>query len=319
MTSAADTQRVASDPAASVFVSAHAGTGKTKLLIDRLLRLMLAGADPAQILCLTYTKAAAAEMAIRLQRRLGRWVTLPDAELDRAFADLDVPATAKSRQMARALFARVLDLPGGMRIGTIHAFCQSLLKRFPLEAQISPHFQLVEPADARATLEQAREVALPLADPDALTALAGLVSADGFAGLVATLESYRDRLAGALALSPAALQDALRRAAGITSRDEASLFAGAVVWPDELPLRGQLTLAAHHGSDSVRDRATRLLDWLALPADLRAEHWGEWVGEFLLADGSPRGASIFANKKCADQYPAIILPGRTGAHRGGAG
>lgn len=114
-------QGEASDPGASVFVSASAGSGKTKLLIDRLLRLMLprpapdargdgagdllAGADPARIQCLTFTKAAAAEMAIRLQKRLGSWVTLPDASLDRELAFLSVPPCEATRRAARELFA----------------------------------------------------------------------------------------------------------------------------------------------------------------------------------------------------------------------
>src|SRR6185312_17115968 len=117
----------ASDPAVSVFVAASAGSGKTKLLTDRLLRLMLAGAKPERIQCLTFTKAAAAEMAVRLQHTLGRWVTFDDARLDHALRDLSIEPTPELRQRARALFAQVLDLPGGMRIGTIHAFCQSLL------------------------------------------------------------------------------------------------------------------------------------------------------------------------------------------------
>ena len=141
-------QRQASDPAVSAFVAASAGSGKTKLLTDRMLRLMLSGADPARIQCLTFTKAAAAEMALRLQHRLGRWVTLDDAALDADLLALQAPTGEEARAAARALFARVLDLPGGMRIGTIHAFCQSLLRRFPLEAAISPHFRLVEDADA---------------------------------------------------------------------------------------------------------------------------------------------------------------------------
>ncbi len=146
---ASDHQKAASDPAVSTFVAASAGSGKTKLLTDRLLRLMLAGVDPGRILCLTFTRNAAAEMALRLQDRLGRWVSLPDAELDRALADLSVLPTATSRRRARSLFAIVLDLPGGMRIDTIHAFCQSLLRRFPLEAGISPHFRLIEERDAQ--------------------------------------------------------------------------------------------------------------------------------------------------------------------------
>ena len=156
MTSARDeanrAQRIAADPRVSAFVAASAGSGKTKLLTDRLLRLMLGGADPARIQCLTFTKAAAAEMELRLQRRLGAWVTSDDAKLDAELRALEVPATADTRRRARALFATVLDLPGGMRIGTIHAFCQSLLRRFPLEAAISPHFRLMDDADAAVAL-----------------------------------------------------------------------------------------------------------------------------------------------------------------------
>src|SRR6202042_1068528 len=118
-------QRVASDPAVSAFVAASAGSGKTKLLTDRLLRLMLTGADPARIQCLTFTKAAAAEMALRLPRPLGESATLSAAALDAQLAERELSPTTERRGQARALFARVLDLPGGMRIGTIHAFCQS--------------------------------------------------------------------------------------------------------------------------------------------------------------------------------------------------
>ena len=134
ITQAGRTQNEASDPLVSAFVSASAGSGKTNLLIDRLLRLMLPvwgtdpetgervllpGSDPSRIQCLTFTKAAAAEMANRLQTRLGTWVSLPDLELDAQLRSLDVPVTPQTRHAARSLFVRVLDLPGGMKIGTI--------------------------------------------------------------------------------------------------------------------------------------------------------------------------------------------------------
>ena len=299
-------QLAASNPHVSAFVSAHAGTGKTKLLIDRLVRLMLAGADPARILCLTFTKAAAAEMAIRLQSRLGAWVAMPDAALDAQLTELDVIPSAARRLAARALFARVLDLPGGMRIGTIHAFCQSLLKRFPLEAAISPHFQLVETSDARAQLEQARESVLPQANPATLAALAGLVGADGFADLVKTLEASRHRLQPALALPPDALRAALRRAAGATRPDEAAILADAVAWPDEAPLRLQIDLAARHGSPSIKTRAENMLAWLGLPPDHRAEHWPQWIDLFFTKEAKPRGLTVFANEKLSKIHPGII-------------
>jgi ATP-dependent helicase/nuclease subunit A len=298
-------QLQASDPAVSAFVSAHAGAGKTKLLVDRLLRLMLAGADPARILCLTYTKAAAAEMAIRLQRRLGGFVTLDDAALDRELAALAVARSADSRALARALFAKVLDLPGGMRISTIHAFCQSLLRRFPLEAQVSPHFALVEDADARAALEEAREAALPVADKDALATLAGLVNADGFAGLVAYLEREREKLQAALKLAPDALAVAMRRAAGVTAPDEASLLAGAVTWPGEARLRGALTRVQTHGSQGVGDKAGRMLGWLNLPAAERVEHWERWLEELFTKAGEDRKAGAFINASLAKTHTDV--------------
>ncbi|MGE5441509.1 MAG: UvrD-helicase domain-containing protein, partial [Bacteroidota bacterium] len=120
-----DSQRVASDPTASVWVAASAGTGKTKVLTDRVLRLMLGGTEPRRILCLTYTKAAAAEMANRIAERLGDWATADEEELGRTLIDLlGQQPTDDQRRLARQLFARVLDAPGGLNIQTIHAFCQ---------------------------------------------------------------------------------------------------------------------------------------------------------------------------------------------------
>src|SRR5262249_27563296 len=147
------------------------------------------------IQCLTFTKAAAAEMALRLQRTLGRWVTLSPEKLAEELRWLRVEPTEKARHMARALFARVLDLPGGMRIGPIHAFSQPLLRRLPLEAAISPHCQLIEDRDADDALTEAREDMLTAAGSPAmqtsLRILAGLASAEAFGGYVKTLQSDR--------------------------------------------------------------------------------------------------------------------------------
>ena len=133
-------QRNASDPMASVWVSASAGAGKTKVLSDRVLRLMLSGTEPHRILCLTFTKAAAAEMANRVNERLGHWATMEDRELhDDLFNLAGTAPSGDETRRARRLFASVLDAPGGMKIQTIHAFCQSLLRRFPLEAGLAPH------------------------------------------------------------------------------------------------------------------------------------------------------------------------------------
>ena len=151
-------QRRATTPDHSAWVEANAGTGKTKVLTDRVTRLLLAGVRPERILCLTFTKAAAAEMRNRLASQLGRWAMADDQTLEKALAGLlDRPPEAAERILARRLFARVLDAPGGINILTIHAFCQALLKRFPLEAGVAPGFEVMDEAEAATLLRQAQD------------------------------------------------------------------------------------------------------------------------------------------------------------------
>jgi len=139
---ASERQVQAADPTASTWLSANAGSGKTRVLTDRVARLLLAGVAPQNILCLTYTRAAAAEMQNRLFRRLGEWAMLGDAELVAALAALGVEGApgADVLRAARRLFARAIETPGGLRIQTIHSFCAALLRRFPLEAGVTPAF-----------------------------------------------------------------------------------------------------------------------------------------------------------------------------------
>ena len=137
-------QRAAADPAGSVWLAANAGSGKTRVLTDRVAWLLLDGTPPERILCLTYTKAAAGEMQLRLFRRLGEWAMLPDDALRVAIADLGVhrgTIPPEKLRRARTLFARAIETPGGLKIQTIHAFCSALLRRFPLEAGVSPAFE----------------------------------------------------------------------------------------------------------------------------------------------------------------------------------
>jgi ATP-dependent helicase/nuclease subunit A len=140
-----DLQRGAADPAVSAWVSANAGTGKTHVLTMRVLRLLIQGTPPDRILCLTYTKAAAAEMSQRVFQRLSGWVTIGDAVLDAALSQLLGRAPGDDeRQRARQLFAQAIETPGGLKVQTIHAFCERLLQRFPLEAGIPPHFAILD-------------------------------------------------------------------------------------------------------------------------------------------------------------------------------
>ncbi len=302
-------QRAASDPAASTFVAASAGSGKTKLLIDRLLRLMLGGAAPERILCLTFTKAAAAEMAMRLQRRLGDWVTMPDAALAEALRALDVAPEPATLDRARALFARVLDLPGGMRIGTIHAFCQALLRRFPLEAELSPHFELMEDADTALALDAAREAALAGAGPGLLPAIAELAciaSAAQFQELLGRLHEKAEALAPMLAMAEAERAAALRRACDCRAADREALIADAVRWEAEGAVREAAEAVSRGGSPKIADRGRRLLDWLSLNPEERAANWAEWRCEFVTKEGDPRAAGAFLNPVLARNRPELM-------------
>jgi ATP-dependent helicase/nuclease subunit A len=137
-------QSLASDPAVHAALSASAGTGKTQVLTARVLRLLLQGARPESILCLTFTKAAAAEMANRIGARLAAWVRLKDSELAADLLALGESNDERTRERARQLFAKVLDCPGGLKIQTIHSFAQGLLAAFPAEAGIVPGFQPIE-------------------------------------------------------------------------------------------------------------------------------------------------------------------------------
>ena len=141
-------QLSASAPDASVWVSANAGTGKTGVLVDRISRLLLSGVHPERILCLTFTKAAAAEMANRLSALLSSWSAMDPIQLEQELRALgEVPIDEERITRAQQLFAMTLEAPEGLRIRTIHSFCESLLGRFPLEAHITPDFRVMDERD----------------------------------------------------------------------------------------------------------------------------------------------------------------------------
>ncbi|MEO1706116.1 MAG: double-strand break repair helicase AddA [Pseudomonadota bacterium] len=155
-------QLIAAQPTLSAWVGANAGSGKTRVLTNRVARLLLAGADPAAILCITYTKAAAAEMATRLSDLLGGWALAENTALEKALRDLEGGQGGADDQKAysedalshaRRLFARALETPGGLKIQTIHAFCEKVLQRFPLEAGVAPGFEVLDEAAATTLIE----------------------------------------------------------------------------------------------------------------------------------------------------------------------
>lgn len=198
----------AAQPDLSTWLAANAGSGKTRVLTDRVARLLLEKVEPQHILCLTYTKAAASEMQNRLFRRLGEWAMLDDVNLLKSLNELGVEGKIDRDRLrqARTLFARAIETPGGLKIQTIHSFCAALLRRFPLEARVSPQF--VEIEDRAAELLRA-EVVDNMADgPDAhlVQALAQYYTGEDFTQLTKAVVQHKDRfqypmdLAGALNL-----------------------------------------------------------------------------------------------------------------------
>jgi ATP-dependent helicase/nuclease subunit A len=147
----------ASDPAVSAWVSANAGSGKTHVLALRVIRLLLAGVRPEQILCITFTKAAAANMAKRVFDTLAEWTSLDDAALDQAIRSISsIEPGASLRARARRLFALALETPGGLKVQTIHAFCTRLLHQFPFEANVAARFEVLDGAAEAKLLDEVR-------------------------------------------------------------------------------------------------------------------------------------------------------------------
>ena len=192
MSDASTRQIAAADPARNTWLSANAGSGKTRVLTDRVARLLLSGVEPQHILCLTYTKAAASEMQNRLFKRLGEWAMMPEAALRDTLATLGEGALPPDRlSRARQLFARAIEAPGGLRIQTIHSFCASLLRRFPLEAGVPPGFTEM---DDRAARQMRAEIVEEIADgPSAAVVrrLTEVQNGEDFGKLVEQIASHR--------------------------------------------------------------------------------------------------------------------------------
>ncbi len=148
-------QNKASDPSVSAWVAANAGSGKTHVLAQRVINLLLNSVEPEKILCITFTKAAAANMAQRVFDTLAAWTTLDDAALDKAIcAQSHIVPDSRRRALARRLFARALDTPGGLKVQTIHAFCTQLLHQFPFEANVAARFSVLDDAEHSQILER---------------------------------------------------------------------------------------------------------------------------------------------------------------------
>ncbi len=241
-------QARASDPAASAWVSANAGTGKTAVLVSRALRLLLADFEPESILCLTYTKTAAAEMQNRLLKVLAEWATVNDDKLRGQLSDLLRRAPdEKELRTARRLFARTLEAKGGLKIHTIHGFCERLLQRFPLESQVTPHFSVLDEREQALLRRAAFDATVARAAEDgdgilgsALAKIVGLTSGDYIREVINAVLGKRAELVRMVAYHKSsedwaeAEARALKRLFGVDEQTEDTLIAQlAAVLSDE--------------------------------------------------------------------------------------
>jgi ATP-dependent helicase/nuclease subunit A len=275
-------QIAASDPAVSAWVAANAGSGKTHVLAQRVIRLLLDGVDPAKILCITFTKAAAANMANRVFDELRRWTALGNDELDVAIARMShVEPDPILRARARRLFATALETPGGLKVQTIHAFCTRLLHQFPFEANVAARFAVLdETAEAKLLNETSLGVLLEAAaKPDgalgrALATAIAIAADRTFKEVVAEAIRKRDTVrawidhGGSVDAAVAALCETL----DITADDtielvEAEMTEGPLLpssaWPDAAATLMQ-------GSKNDKDQARRLRSALMAPSAERA-------------------------------------------------
>ena len=288
-------QRRAADPNCSAWVTASAGTGKTRVLADRVLRLLLAGNDPGRLLCLTFTKAGAAEMVQRIQADLGRLATWPAADLEEDLRLLLGHAPrADELGRARTLFAEVLDLPAGLPVMTIHGFCQTLLHRFPLEAGVPVGFDVLEPRDQADLLRQAQHRVLEGASgslQQAVERLAVTLGEFGLAEGLAALRENRLRLAAALAAAGdvGGLIGALGTRLGVApGQTPAAVRRSICAGSDEAGLSAVCEALAQ-GSASQQTEASELGAWLACDTQDRLADLDRHLTLFLRkTDGEPR-------------------------------
>jgi ATP-dependent helicase/nuclease subunit A len=282
-------QQRAADPALSVWVSANAGTGKTRVLTTRILRLLINGARVSEIMGITYTRAAAAEMRNRIYDNLAEWAVIDQSELEEKIVALGITRpTQKQISTARSLFARLLDAPTSIRIETVHAFCQSVLRRFPFEAGIQPYFELTTDLRAKALREEAISDVLSSQDDDvqkALSRLAESVTEFNLMKPVMAMFQY-DALFDRIRNDPAEVKRNLFEALGcIDAMDDpyrviADLTDDLVDVPDEDRIRF-FAEKCSEGTATEERRGETLRAWLDADSVIRNKTVDDYVGVFL--------------------------------------
>ncbi|WP_425103385.1 double-strand break repair helicase AddA, partial [Bradyrhizobium sp.] len=307
-----DKQASASNPTSSSFVSANAGSGKTHVLVQRVIRLLLTGVAPEKMLCITFTKAAAANMAERVFTTLGHWVTLDDSALDEAIRDTGVPNPDRNlRKVARELFARALETPGGLKVQTIHALCTRLLQQFPFEANVPARFAVLDERDQADMMERANlRVFLEASNaPDSVlgralqTAMANAADVT-FKDVVREACLSRDHFmawsnaAGSAEAATAEMSVVL----GVSQNDSLEDVEREIIDGPYLPRTRWLEIAGalDGGSKTDSDQSARLREAFHAAGATQID---EYLGVFLTDERVPRKAVL--TKKFCDNHQAI--------------
>ena len=302
-------QAAASDPGSSALVSANAGTGKTKLLTDRVLRLMLDGAPPDSILCVTYTRAAAAEMRNRISARLATWAIATGASLRADLGGMGI-VTPSQQMLARAqsLFAETLDNDDGPRVETVHSFCQSVLRRFPIEAGIMPQAELADDFEQARLRSRARDNLLTGADSDLARHVALLAeqTSEGNAETVLTeLLSKEDRIGEADLLGRLARH--FTDTCGVDIElDLDRMIERVVAGLDEEGLRATAIALEASGTERQVKRGARITAWLGEAAESRGRHIGRLIDALFTGEGQPLAERSLSNADIRAAFPEVV-------------
>ncbi len=300
----------ASNPEKSVWVSANAGSGKTHVLAQRVLRHLLAGVPPAKILCLTFTKAAAANMAAKVFATLSQWTKIDDAALAAWIEAIGAGPLDPARLIfARRLFARTVETPGGLKIHTIHAFCERLLHLFPFEANVPGRFEVLEDLGQAELLSAAKRATLASAQSDrgelglALERLIAETSQADFDSLTAEAMSHRALFQQTMPEQAAA---SLRRVLNLAPNETVAVIETKMIEEGIAPNRwGEFADFLAQGSKTDCEKA----DLFRKAESLRAERsvcLAAYLEIFFTDGGAGKKREKLATKTPAEARPDLV-------------
>lgn len=302
-------QAIASDPSHSAWVGASAGTGKTKILTDRVLRLLLDGVDPKKILCLTFTKAAANEMAQRIHKALAEWVVLDTNTLQEKLLHLtNTHPSAEQCLHARRLFTTVIDNPEGLKIQTIHSFCQSLMQRFPIEAGLSPNMAIADEQTIHELLDACWMQLLTEGHQQCIHAVKQIswrIHEKQLSSLIWSLVQQRDRLYAAQERygSRQGIIDAVCHALKVDRvYTETDYLRNICNDTPDVALYDAVVMLMQGGATDVKTGES-IKQWLDLPLESRVQAFDDYKRAYLTQKDEPRKKLL--RKAIAESHPHI--------------